>query len=639
MPVHDRLPRAQLKEKIEVLDYIRHTQTTSNAAVVNHFRSLKRFAISQTTLSGWRQMEDELRKAHRESPNLEGYRRMPVLKYPNVMQDVEKFVDEKASQGVDLTDQLIQHAYSYFMGVHGHPSGRLSGGMLQAFKKRNAIKNGKKMLRIDPTEGNAAEDLSMDTPAPLMITSPDEAVLQETEASAVVETNGMDFGRSIEDMFTNSIGFNTRLIHSDDNFSSFFKRSLDGFPPFDQIGSLENPRSSVLSTTNLSSQQLPYEDSALQRAQRPSSSASTPSNVLVTTDASPQVTGAAEIPRLYKLENFTYTRSTHPNAEKAEKILENITNGHVTIYNSGTSAIMGVLTYLNPKKIAINNSGYQGTHQVIALLSKLTGLQKIGLDDHDQLEKGDVMLIETPMNPEGYCIDISRYTAVVHAKGALLIVDSTLAPPPLQDPFKHNADFILHSATKYFSGHSDLLAGFIVSKSQKIKKDLISERLSLGTNIANFDAFLLLRSLRTFKMRIQQQCLNTEKVIKFLTENSHRYPVILKLHHSSLQLNDFVSEQLNGFYNPVFAVEFKSQSVAEELLTKFKFLSNNSNSEGGETIVEMTNKNPDFMSAVDTSEGVEVQVGNLLRFSVGCEDYEDLLRDLNQALRAVSLSH
>ncbi|ODV95118.1 hypothetical protein PACTADRAFT_42729 [Pachysolen tannophilus NRRL Y-2460] len=334
------------------------------------------------------------------------------------------------------------------------------------------------------------------------------------------------------------------------------------------------------------------------------------------------------------LDNFSYSRTSHPNSEKVEKILENITNGYVTLYNSGTSAIMGLLTYLNPNKICINNNGgYQGTHQVIKLLSKLTHLEKLSLNEYNKLRKGDVMLIESPMNPEGYCVDIEKYSKLAHSKNALLLVDSTLAPPPLQDPFKHGADYIIHSATKYFSGHSDLLAGFIVSSTKDTKINLLEERFSLGTNIANFDSFLLLRSLRTFKMRILQQSSNTFQLIKFLMKNISKYPIITKIHHSSLQLDPFVLLQLNGYYNPIFAIEFKSMEIAELLINRFSFLNCKNNLTGGgvETTVELTYKNPNFVNL--DFDNINSSVGaNLLRFSVGCEDHEDLINDFDQAL-------
>ncbi|GMF03735.1 unnamed protein product [Ambrosiozyma monospora] len=223
---------------------------------------------------------------------------------------------------------------------------------------------------------------------------------------------------------------------------------------------------------------------------------------------------------------------------------------------------MGILSYLNPQKICINNSGYQGTHQVIKLLSKLTGLEKLTLDQISSLPPKSVVLIESPMNPEGYALDIKKYADMAHERQSYLVVDSTLAPPPLQFPFKHGADYIVYSAVKYLAGVSDLSAGFIVSKVKQDKVGLHQERASLGTNIANFDSFLLLRSLRTYKMRILTQCNNTKKVIHYLSSNLKKYDILItKLHHSSLQLNKFVKKQLNGYYNPVFAIEFKAKKA------------------------------------------------------------------------------
>ncbi|KAG7702315.1 hypothetical protein KL949_005272 [Ogataea haglerorum] len=189
------------------------------------------------------------------------------------------------------------------------------------------------------------------------------------------------------------------------------------------------------------------------------------------------------------------------------------------------------------------------------------------------------------MNPEGYVLDIAKFARLAHEKESYLIVDSTLAPPPLQFPFKYGADYVVYSAVKYLAGVSDLGAGFVVSKKKTDKANLHSERHSLGTTIANFDSFLLLRSLRTYKMRMLTQCQNTEKIVTYLKESMGKYSrLISKLHHSSLQLDPFVKQQLNGFYNPVLAIEFKSEELAQLILTKFNFLSNNPNIEGGETV-------------------------------------------------------
>ncbi|OWB60702.1 hypothetical protein B5S32_g1996 [[Candida] boidinii] len=897
-----KILRANLKEKIEVLDFLTGPPKRTQSETLVHFAKQNRFSISQATLSNWCIKEKEIRQEYDENPHLVNYRRKPVLKYPEVTKAVEQFIENKGKSGVQITDQMIKDVFTKYVQEYGYNANavKLTGGMLHSFKKRNSISRGKiskisknpapapppslstlssssavtpitnpvttpsaslhNINSTTPSNQNLISDLY---PHPMSTTSShssinthdshhthdsgnirntdvnrldqskpssigvnksamyQQMVVQDQQSTAsgsiigpnpitgdiagmgvhqqtsysnqqsqqqqsvaptvsganfiasslvnqqhqqhlaqmqnlqqntqqqqqqqqqllllqnqpqpfapfpfqapllaqqhlqqldpqthlgqipqsniqapqqidtntqqsntsltdlrgrsqsqashpdvqpqsltntetfnkVNNTNKNQFDFTFEDILNSSVGFNTRLIHSDDNFSTIFRGNM----------SLDHPNMTSMSP-NLSeaaSANTPFMPSMLNvqqphnnftegqvgfpgiRAQLNQDAGTIDQSANLNTGRPASVTTVNNQihslsnysnynqSRPYVLENFTYSRTTHPNAEKVEKILENITDGFVTIYNSGTSAIMGILSYLNPKQVSINNSGYQGTHQVIKFMNKLTGLSKLPLDDCDKLGKGDVLLIETPMNPEGYCMDISHYAEIAHSRGALLIVDSTLAPPPLQFPFSHKADYILYSATKYFSGHSDLLAGFVVSKYKKDKFNLHNERLSLGTNIANFDSFLLLRSLRTFKMRIQQQCTNTERVIRFLQANLSKYVhVIVKIHHSSLQLNSFVAEQLKGYYNPVFAIEFQSMKIAEEILNRFNFLSNNSNLEGGETVVELTSKNPNFVPKAD-----QAAESTLLRFSIGCEDFEDIIKDIDQAMMSFS---
>ncbi|KAH3671262.1 hypothetical protein OGAPHI_000485 [Ogataea philodendri] len=575
----ERLPRATLKQKIQVLDYLHGPPARSQKEVLDHFRQLAQFGISQATLSTWSVKENELRAELNNNPNYEQYRRKPQMKFPDVTKAVEKELEHLAAAGEPITDRLISGLFIKYMVEFGYPTEdfRFSKGWLYAFKKRNLLLNSSKQKTLSPD------------PVPEPAQDPPLAI-------------------NYDEIFNNQlVGFNTRLIHSDDNFDNFLN-SMTPTP-------LPQPVNPPERLDEVSVQPVP------QILPRPADNLPyypTFQNPLV--NHQPRKT--------YVLENFTHSKGSHPNSEKVEKIFENITEGYATIYNSGTSAIMGILSYLNPSRICINNSGYQGTHRVIKLLSKLTGLQKLTLEETDQLTPNSVILLETPMNPEGYLLDIAKFARIAHEKHCFLIVDSTLAPPPLQFPFKHGADYVVYSAVKYLAGVSDLGAGFVVSRKKSDKANLHNERHSLGTTIANFDSFLLLRSLRTYKMRILTQCQNTEKIVGFLRANLDKYSsVITKIHHSSLQMDEFVKEQLNGYFNPVLAIELASQELAQTILTKFNFLSNNPNIEGGETVVELTAVNANFINPSTNS--------NLLRFSIGCEDYEDIIKDIDHALMNV----
>lgn len=727
-------PRANLRQKVEVLDYMAEHPALSQRNVLAHFKEMHKFSISQATLSTWKLKEPEIRKQYLEHPNLEEYRRQPVFKHPEVTKAVSDYVSKMAKNGILITNELIRKAFERYLIEYGY-SPKASCGMIWAFKKRNAIKGGR-MLEIPakykakttnykndgaskPGQTNVASKNSKYPEIQTIVPSVEVDDLQNsastsddssqvagnkavTASSSFSQLSGNDpeFDINVEQFLkaNNGVGFNTRLIHSDDRFPS----TISGVGSFTQnsyLGSLlgssydsEFQNDQLVSktgevpiTSNLNNSNYPDELRGEDHLNSPTSHSydgsiqhPIPLTYENTTDRRPSGTfdisanspeakrahlsgyeekrsddKSKKLPyyptyqspmqyggdiyerhrRPYILENFACSRTSRPNSEKAEKILENITDGYVTIYNSGTSAIMGMLSYLNPRVVCINNSGYQGTHQVINLLSKLTGLKKRNLEETDQLVPKSVILLETPMNPEGYLLDIEKFAKLAHDKQSYLLVDSTLAPPPLQFPFKFGADYIVYSAVKYLAGVSDLSAGFVVSKLKTDKATLHKERFALGTNIANFDSFLLLRSLRTYKMRILTQCSNTKKVVHYLKKHLNKYSgVVTKLHHSSLQTNsNCFQTQLNSCYNPVFALEFKARRLAEAVLTRFNFLSNNPNLEGGETLVELTFKNPNF---VDSQADQETR-SNLLRFSIGCEDYIDIIRDINQALESV----
>lgn len=151
--------------------------------------------------------------------------------------------------------------------------------------------------------------------------------------------------------------------------------------------------------------------------------------------------------------NYVYGREFAPNVTRFETILSSLLHGDVVSYSSGLSALHAALILLNARHISVGE-GYHGSHEVIDVVSQLSGLQKLNLDcPAEDLRKGDVILLETPVNPLGTAFSIDAYAQKVHSQGAYLIVGSTFGPPGLQDPFQWGADIILHSGSKYLGGH------------------------------------------------------------------------------------------------------------------------------------------------------------------------------------------
>ncbi|KAL7937127.1 pyridoxal phosphate-dependent transferase [Trichoderma chlorosporum] len=161
------------------------------------------------------------------------------------------------------------------------------------------------------------------------------------------------------------------------------------------------------------------------------------------------------------LGSHAYARYTSPNMVRFEAILTSILGGPALTYSSGLAAFHAILILLNPRRIAIGE-GYHGCHGVIKMVSRMTSLETLPLDcDASELQPGDIIHVETPLNTTGEAINMQCYAEKAHKAGAFLIVDATFGPPPLQNPFDFGADIVLHSGTKYFGGHSDMLCGIL----------------------------------------------------------------------------------------------------------------------------------------------------------------------------------
>lgn len=318
-------------------------------------------------------------------------------------------------------------------------------------------------------------------------------------------------------------------------------------------------------------------------------------------------------------DEIVYSRSAHPNGVIVEQIVGKITNSHATVYSSGISAFHAAMTYFNPKKLFVGQC-YHGCYGVANILARNYGLKRLSLSDEDldKLEEGDVVHLETPVNPESLCYDIQYYADKAHAKGAFLLVDSTFGP--LQDPFAFGADMVMHSATKYFGGHSDLLSGLLLTKSEKVKSQLFNDRIYLGTNIANLEAALLIRSLKSFELRVRQQSQSATKLVAYLNENRAKFPKLTKIYHSSLQNDAIVEKQLKGVHSPTFSFEVEGEDFAKRFPSRLKYFFHATSLGGAESLIEWR----------CLSDGSAPHT--LLRVSIGLEDVNDLIEDFEQAL-------
>lgn len=312
------------------------------------------------------------------------------------------------------------------------------------------------------------------------------------------------------------------------------------------------------------------------------------------------------------------------------------------MYASGLAAFHAMLIRLNPKRIAIGE-GYHGCHGVIQVMSRLTGLQAVPLDA--EVGPGDVVHVETPLNPTGEARNLQMHADRAHAVGAYLTVDATFAPPPLQDAFALGADVVMHSGTKYLGGHSDMLCGVLTVRPGLAEwaSALRGERLVLGSVMGSMEGWLGLRSLRTLELRVVRQSQTATALVGWLAEqlkssssDSSSTPpsssvtarVVERLHHASLQPEaaepgSWLQKQMPVGYGPVFAIVMKDVDLARKLPSRLRLLHHATSLGGVESLIEWR-----ALSDPRVDQ-------RLLRVSVGVEALEDLKADFEQAFASL----
>lgn len=335
-----------------------------------------------------------------------------------------------------------------------------------------------------------------------------------------------------------------------------------------------------------------------------------------------------------------YSRESAPNSTRLEAILTSLLGGPSLTYASGLAAFHALLVHLNPRRIAIGG-GYHGCHGVIEVMERLTGLEKLDLESEEDLSKlrpGDVVHVETPLNPTGEARDLAYYRRRADEFGCYLTVDATFAPPPLMDPFQYGVDVVMHSGTKYIGGHSDMLCGVLTVRPDRARgedgwlRKLRSDRMILGSVIGSFEGWLGVRSLRTLELRVLRQSANAQKLVDWLAGEMKGDGVVSsmvqKLQHASLQPeaqdpNSWLRKQMPRGYGPVFTLIMKTPEDAKRLPSKVHLFHHATSLGGVESLIEWR---------AMSDQTVDRRV---LRVSVGVEGWEDLKDDLLQGFKAL----
>ncbi|KAI5305154.1 hypothetical protein KEM56_005153 [Ascosphaera pollenicola] len=332
---------------------------------------------------------------------------------------------------------------------------------------------------------------------------------------------------------------------------------------------------------------------------------------------------------------YIYSRLGAPNTTRLEAILTSLLNAPSLVYSSGLSAAHAALVCINPKRVSIGN-GYHGVHGVLDIMTRINGMKQLPLDcAPEELSEGDVVWLETPVNPDGISFNIKEYAEKAHSRGAFLVIDSTFAPPGLQDPFEFGADVVMHSGTKYIGGHSDMLCGVLATHNKKWLHTLSEDRLLLGSVMGSLEGWLGVRSLRTLDIRVSRLSQNAGNLVSWIHESLNKsdpseddkavQAVVESISHSSLQKNDmeWLSKQMPNGFGPVFSIVLK-EDTARRLPSKLRLFNHATSLGGVESLIE-------WRAMSDTTVD-----RRLLRLSIGLENWEDLKADLLSGFKALA---
>ncbi|CAO1639093.1 unnamed protein product [Sympodiomycopsis kandeliae] len=364
-------------------------------------------------------------------------------------------------------------------------------------------------------------------------------------------------------------------------------------------------------------------------------------------------------------QSHIYSRYTSDTRGRAEQVLSKVMNAHAILYPSGLNAAYAIALHVQPTVIALRR-GYFGCHESFKLYMRSKGddVKFIDLDEEYPTEGKLLVWLETPLNPSGEARDIQYYADKAHKAGGQLAIDSTFAPPPLQDPFKQGADLVMHSATKYFGGHSDLLMGVVASQDEKAAGQLWHDRTYMGCTPGNMESYLLLRSLRTLDIRVKKQSQTATELASWLwslsPNNKQADPnsltdaldkeilsskIVGWVSHSSLQprskeerdpetgkpheaIGFNPSHQMPGGHAPTFAIRIaggkhNGGARAAWLPHQTRIWIPATSLGGVESLIEHR------INAEPTEDP------GTIRLSVGLEDVEDLKQDIRLALQRV----
>ena len=340
---------------------------------------------------------------------------------------------------------------------------------------------------------------------------------------------------------------------------------------------------------------------------------------------------------------YEYARTQNPTRTVLENNLAALENGsHAICFGSGLAAMDSILKLLQPgDEVIATDDLYGGSYRIMTKVFGKYGIHFIfaNLSKTSEWEglitpKTKMIWVETPTNPMLKIIDIQAACETVAGKGILVCVDNTFASPYLQNPLDLGADIVVHSATKYLGGHSDVIHGVVITKNDEVAAQIRFLQNAVGAVPGPQDCFLILRGIKTLHIRVERACENAKKIAQFLKN----HPKVSKVYYPGFEDHEgheVAKRQMKMFGGMVsFDLVANDEASARKVLSGTHYFSLAESLGGVESLIG----HPASMTHGSIPREERLKVGltdSLIRLSVGIEDVDDLIQDLDQALALV----
>lgn len=338
---------------------------------------------------------------------------------------------------------------------------------------------------------------------------------------------------------------------------------------------------------------------------------------------------------------YEYARTQNPTRNVLQENLAALENGkHAICFSSGLAAQDAIMKLLSPgDEVISTNDLYGGSYRMMLQVFSKYGIKFhfVGMNDGlDAIErvvsdKTKLIWIETPTNPMLSIVDIAIICDYAKSKNIKVCVDNTFASPYLQNPLDLGADMVLHSATKYLGGHSDVIHGAVIVNDDKIAEQLVFLQNAVGAVPGPMDCFLVLRGIKTLHLRVQRSCDSARKIAEYLLE----HPKVSEVYYPGFESHPgyhIAKKQMKDFGGMVsFDLHDNSEAAGKKVLSGTQLFSLAESLGGVESLIG----HPASMTHGSIPKEERMKVGltdSLIRLSVGVEDIDDLISDLDKAL-------